>query len=188
MRNIPRIYLNAKLASGAVIELPVDTAHYLTRVMRIPIGAEFLVFNNGAEFMAELTEKKDSKKSAFYARISKSSGRADPSNNLTLAFAPIKQARLEEMMNMAAQMGVARLQPVITERTVANRINWERIGKIITEAAEQSGRNSIPEILPAQKFDEFLGMFKVQSSICFLQTNDSRICAKRKIHIKTIVL
>ena len=51
-------------------------------------------------------------------------------------------------------MGVARFQPVITARTVAAHINWERMHKIAIEAAEQSNRNSVPEILPAVKFSD----------------------------------
>jgi len=55
---------------------------------------------------------------------------------------------------MATQMGVSGFQPVITERTVANHINWARMEKIVTESAEQSNRNSVPKILPIKKFDE----------------------------------
>jgi len=64
---------------------------------------------------------------------------------------------MEEMLNAATQMGVARLQPVITERTTERFPKWERIRKIIIEASEQSGRNSVPELLPPIKFSEFVG-------------------------------
>ena len=56
--------------------------------------------------------------------------------------------------DMATQMGVARLLPVITARTVAHHINWDRMRKIAAESAEQSNRNSVPEIMPAVKFNE----------------------------------
>ena len=56
------------------------------------------------------------------------------------------------MLNMATQMGVARFVPVITERTVANHINWDRMKKIVIEASEQSNRNSVPEIALPIKF------------------------------------
>lgn len=67
-------------------------------------------------------------------------------------FAPIK--RMDDMLNMATQMGVACFQPVITDRTVANHINWGRMEKIIIEAAEQSNRNSVPKILEPKKFSD----------------------------------
>ena len=67
-------------------------------------------------------------------------------------FAPIK--RTDDLLNMATQMGIATFQPVITERTNANHINWTRMVKIVVEAAEQSNRNSVPKILPPKKFSE----------------------------------
>ena len=78
----------------------------------------------------------------------------DPSNKIVFCFAPIKQSRMEEMLNSATQMGVAVLQPVITDRTTERFPKWGRIEKIITEAAEQSGRNSIPKLLTPIKFSE----------------------------------
>jgi 16S rRNA (uracil1498-N3)-methyltransferase len=146
MQNLPRIFINDKLELGKQIPLSKEQIHYLTKVMRTN---ECLVFNNGKEFKAEL---------AFSSQLSVISltEHKDPSNNLTFVFAPIKQSRMEEMLNAATQMGVAKLQPVITDRTVERFPKWERIKKIITEASEQSGRNSVPELLPAQKFSEFL--------------------------------
>lgn len=105
-----------------------------------------LIFNNGVEFTAKLTD--DSK----YLIPDSQTNHIDPSNNLTLCFAPIKKT--DDLVNMATQMGVGNLQPVITDRTVAQHINWDRIKKIIVEASEQSGRNSIPKLLPVIKFEQ----------------------------------
>ncbi|MDR1207082.1 MAG: 16S rRNA (uracil(1498)-N(3))-methyltransferase [Rickettsiales bacterium] len=160
MQNIPRIYLNENLELGKEYPLPPDTAHYLTKVMRVSAlpkqDMDFSVFNNGKEFGAKLIERTDGKKSVCYALLTVGSDRIDPAGAFCLAFAPIKQSRLEEMLNMATQLGVARFQPVITERTVARHIKWERIQKIAIEASEQSGRNSIPSILPEIKFADFI--------------------------------
>lgn len=147
MRNIPRIYLNENLEVGKSFPISKDIAHYLKDVMRTD---KCLVFNNGEEFEAELVPD-----SRFLVPTSKT-GRPDPSNELTLAFAPIKQARLEEMLSMATQMGVARLQPVVTDRVNEHHVKWDRIRKIIIEAAEQSGRNSVPELMEPMEFDAFL--------------------------------
>ncbi|MBO5704504.1 MAG: RNA methyltransferase [Alphaproteobacteria bacterium] len=67
-------------------------------------------------------------------------------------FSPIKHT--DDLINMATQMGVAKFLPVITARTVAHHINWERMCKIAVEASEQSNRNSVPEILPTVKFSD----------------------------------
>ncbi|MCL2369180.1 MAG: 16S rRNA (uracil(1498)-N(3))-methyltransferase [Alphaproteobacteria bacterium] len=146
MKNMPRIYINENLETGKEIPVSKDIAHYLQKVMRTD---KCLVFNNGVEYNATIHESRFT--------IHGATAHTDPSNNITLAFAVIKQSRMEEMLNMAAQMGVARLIPVITDRVNEKFPKWERIKKIITEAAEQSGRNSIPILENPQKFGEFLG-------------------------------
>ena len=147
MQNLPRIFIDQTLEIGKAIPLTRDQTHYLTKVMRTD---KCLVFNNGVEFMAQITPD------SALLNPTCATAHSDPSNNLTFAFAPIKQSRMEEMLNMATQMGAAKLQPVITARTTEKFPKWDRIRKIIIEAAEQSGRNNVPELLPAQKFAEFL--------------------------------
>lgn len=143
MQNIPRIYLNENLDAGKTFPANKDIVHYLRRVMR---RNDCLIFNNGDEYSATLSD--DDK----YMIVGNKTEHIDPSNDLILCFAPIK--RIDDLLNMATQMGVGVLQPVITERTVANHINWERMKKIIVEAAEQSNRNSIPNLLPPIKFND----------------------------------
>ena len=141
MQNIPRIYIEDVLEPGKTVIVDKNIVHYLRHVMR---RSDCLVFNNGDEYTAKLSE--DNK----YLIIDNKTNHIDPSNDITLYFAPIKKT--DEMLNMVTQMGVAELQPVITERTVVHHINWDRMKKIIIEASEQSGRNSIPKILEPIKF------------------------------------
>lgn len=143
MQNLPRIYINNKPEIGGKIPLLPEQSHYLTRVMRTD---KCLVFNNGIEYEASVTDKS--------LDIIKKTKHTDPSNKIVFCFAPIKQSKMEEMLNAATQMGVAVLQPVITDRTTERFPKWGRIEKIIVEASEQSGRNSIPKLLPPIKFSE----------------------------------
>ncbi len=143
MQNIPRIYIDEPIETGKIVVADKNIAHYLRHVMR---RNDCLVFNNGDEYAATLSD--DSK----HIVVGSKTDHVDPSNDILFYFAPIK--RLDEMLNMVTQMGVAVLQPVITERTVAHHVNWERMKKIIVEAAEQSGRNSIPKLFNPIKFDE----------------------------------
>lgn len=143
MKNIPRIFIDGELKSGATVLVTRDISHYLVRVMRT---RECLVFGGGNEFYATLAADDSG------VIIGEKTAHADPSNNLTLYFSPIK--RTDDLINMATQMGVARFQPVITARTVNHHVNWARAKKIATEAAEQSNRNSVPEILPPVNFAE----------------------------------
>lgn len=141
MKNIPRIFQDTNLESGITIPVSREIVHYLSRVMR---GVECLVFNNGDEFHAKLDGNN--------LIVGEKTSHIDPSVDITLYFSPIK--KLDDMLNMATQMGVARFVPVIMERTVANHINWERMKKIIVEASEQSNRNSVPSIAEPIKFSE----------------------------------
>lgn len=141
MKNIPRIFINEKIEPGKIIQIDKDTVHYLKKVMRTD---NCLIFNHGLEFTAALSA--DSK-SLVVGCVTE---HLDPSNEITFYFAPIKKT--DDMLNMVTQMGVAKLQPVITDRTVAHHVNWKRIEKIIVEASEQSNRNSVPVLLPAIKF------------------------------------
>lgn len=143
MKNIPRIFIGDTIAPNTNIPVSRDTLHYLTRVMRTD---NCLAFGDGNEYVATLTPDNS------FLHIGDATGRIDPSNNITLMFSPIK--RTDDLLNMATQMGVAAFQPVITERTNANHINWERMKKIVIEASEQSNRNSVPKILPPKKFSE----------------------------------
>jgi len=141
MQNTPRIFINEILETGKRVSVDKNVIHYLRRVMRTD---KCLVFNNGYEYNADVSDDNAS------IIIGEKTSHEDPSNDLVLYFAPIK--RIDDLLNMATQMGVGAFQPVITQRTVANHINWARQEKIIIEAAEQSNRNSVPKILPPIKF------------------------------------
>lgn len=143
MKNIPRIFIGDNVKSGMTILAEKSVAHYLAHVMRTH---DFLGFGGGYEFYANLS---DDEKCITVGDMTK---HPDPSNDITLYFAPIK--RTDDLVNMATQMGVARIVPVITDHTIAHHINWERVKKIATEASEQSNRNSVPEISAPIKFSE----------------------------------
>ena len=143
MKNIPRVFIDTDIKPHTQIPISRDVAHYLSHVMRTN---ECLVFGNGNEYFAQLSD--DNKQII----VGNQTSHPDPSNNITLIFAPIK--RTDDLLNMATQMGIARFQPVITERTTAHHINWDRMKKIVIQAAEQSNRNSVPEILQPIKFSD----------------------------------
>lgn len=143
MKNIPRIFVGDNVKCGMIIPADKSVVHYLTRVMRTH---DFLAFGGGTEFNAHIM---DDDKSIM---IGNQTEHIDPTGDITLYFAPIK--RIDDLVNMATQMGVRYLRPVITERTVAHHVNWERVKKIAREAAEQSNRNSVPEIFEPIPFSQ----------------------------------
>ncbi|MBO4625773.1 MAG: 16S rRNA (uracil(1498)-N(3))-methyltransferase [Alphaproteobacteria bacterium] len=143
MKNIPRIFVGDNAKTGMIIPLSHETSHYLTHVMRTKTA---IVFGGGHEFNATID---NSGKNILVGDDTKHN---DPTGDITLYFAPIK--RTDDLINMATQMGVLKLVPVITEHTTASHINWERMKKIAIEAAEQSNRNSVPQITEPIKFQD----------------------------------
>jgi 16S rRNA (uracil1498-N3)-methyltransferase len=143
MKNIPRIFVGENINSGDLYKLDRDVVHYLTKVMRT---RNCLVFGDGNEYNACLSDD------GQHMIVGSKTDHKDPSNDIVLMFSPIK--RTDDMLNMATQMGVGVFQPVITERTNSLHINWQRMNKIVTEAAEQSNRNTVPKILPPIKFSD----------------------------------
>ncbi len=143
MKKLPRLYLPFDIEEDFLIPASLDNTHYLLDVMRTN---SCLVFNKESEFLATLVEK--NKK--YYFSILEKTTHQDPSNEINLYFAPVK--RIDELVNIATQLGVSRLCPVITDRTVIKNINFDRLKKISIEASEQSGRNSIPLILETIPF------------------------------------
>ena len=143
MKNIPRIFVGDNVKSGMIIPLDRETAHYLTHVMRTDTA---IVFGGGNEFNAHIDATQKN------IIVGESTGRADPSGDVILYFAPIK--RCDDLINMATQLGVKKMVPVLTEHTTTQHINWERMKKIAVQAAEQSNRNSVPEIATPVKFSD----------------------------------
>ncbi len=76
--------------------------------------------------------------------------------DLTLAFAPIKKGRIELLVEKAVELGVARLEPVITRRTIVDKMNLERMRSHIVEAAEQCGRTALATVVEPVKLSAWL--------------------------------
>jgi len=174
MQNTPRIYIDQNIDTGNIVNIAKETAHYLHHVMR---RTDCLVFNNGKEYKAELTS--DDKNIV----VKEKTGHEDPSNNVILFFAPIK--RTDELLNMVTQLGVCAFQPVITDRTVANHINWPRMQKILIEASEQSNRNSVPKLLEPIKFDDvdFSDVIIADERFAHEQKSSDSVCKTNKVFI-----
>ncbi|MCQ2574875.1 MAG: 16S rRNA (uracil(1498)-N(3))-methyltransferase [Alphaproteobacteria bacterium] len=115
--------------------------------------------------------------------VKEKTNHTDPSNNIVLFFAPIKKT--DELLNMVTQLGVCEFQPVITDRTVARHINWQRMQKIVIEASEQSYRNSVPKILPPIKFADmnFSGVVVADERFAHEQKDTKSLYKTNKVFV-----
>lgn len=141
---LQRLYLTARLVANACLPLTNNQAHYLGTVLRKTIGDEVLVFNGkDGEFLAEIVQI--NKKNGQLRLVSQSR----PQNTLaplTLYFAPVKKAPIDQIAQKATEFGVTQLQPVKTARTIVSRVNTNRLQANAIEAAEQSNRLSVPQV------------------------------------------
>ncbi len=142
----PRLHVEPALAADTSIALDRTSANYLLSVLRLGNGDEVLVFNGrDGEWLARIAVS--GRKSASLEpvrRVREQTRLCD----LVYVFAPLKHARLDYMVQKAVEMGVGRLQPAFMRRSVASRVNRDRMRANAVEAAEQCGILSVPEIAP----------------------------------------
>lgn len=151
---IPRLYLDAPLADGGAAPLSGPQAHYLKTVMRRSEGDAVRVFNaRDGEFEAAIDTLG---KKGGAVKLGAKLRAPEPEPDLWLLFAPVKRDAIDLIARKATELGAARLQPVVTERTIAARVNEERLQAIAIEAAEQCGRLAPPAIVPPQKLSKVL--------------------------------
>lgn len=149
----PRLFVLADLRDGAEVALDREQANYVRNVLRLTPGAPVLVFNGrDGEWRSELAVAGRRASLAVRSRTRPQTAAGD----LDYAFAPLKHARLDYMVQKAVEMGAARLAPVLTRHTQVARVNLERMRANVVEAAEQCGILTIPPVEAPQPFPQWL--------------------------------
>ena len=139
-----RLYLGQPLAEGQTVRLSRDHANYLFNVMRLGVGARLHLFDGATgEYAAEVVE---AGKRAGALLIGARVRPVQMPPDLWLLFAPIKKARTDFIVEKAAEMGAARILPVQTDHTNAERVRRDRLQAHAVEAAEQCGGTFVPEV------------------------------------------
>jgi len=153
-KSLPRLFVELPLGAGARVELDAAQANYLGNVMRLKEGNRLLLFDGASgEWLAEIVEA--GKKRMILAVVEPTRPQ-EAVPDLWLAFAPVKKGRVDWLVEKAVELGVARLQPVVTQRTIVDRLNLDRMRAHIVEAAEQCGRTALASIDEPVKLDAFL--------------------------------
>jgi 16S rRNA (uracil1498-N3)-methyltransferase len=160
-----RLFVEAPLFQNAAVTLKDAQAHYVIRVMRAKAGERVLLFNGrDGEWLARLV--KISRKEAILSCDSKTAEQAGVPD-LWLAFAPIKKTPADYVAQKATELGASRLQPVFTQRTVVRRVNTARLRANAIEAAEQSGRLSVPDIAEPVALDALIRSWPKERRLVF---------------------
>jgi len=150
-KSLPRLFVDQALAEG--LSLTVDGT-YLGAVLRLGPGDRVKVFDDrSGEWLAEIAEAGKKRVTLIVGGRLRERERVP---DLWLLFAPIKRGRIDWLVEKATELGVARLIPAITRRTVVERLNLERLRAHAIEAAEQCERTALPELAEPRKLDALL--------------------------------
>lgn len=153
-KSLPRLFVRQPLDSGAEIELDKAQANYLGNVMRLSEGSELLLFDgHSGEWLARISESGKRRMAVAVERLTRA---AEAIADVWLAFAPVKRSQTDWLVEKATELGAGRLIPVITKRTVVDRVKLERLEAIAIEAAEQCGRTVVPKICQPVTLGAFL--------------------------------
>ena len=149
-----RLFVDVALGPGAEVALEPGQAHYLFAVMRLAPGDPVAIFNGrDGEWFAEVAAA--GKRSGALRVVAPGQPQRVPPD-LWLLFAPIKKARTDFIVEKAAELGVARIQPVFTRFTNAERLRPERLRAHAIEAAEQCGETHVAEVAEPVKLGALL--------------------------------
>lgn len=171
-----RLHVAADLSAGGPVWLERDQAHYLTGVMRQPIGALVALFNGrDGEWVSEIVDvgKRNVK---LVCREQTQVQSAPP--DLWLCFAPIKKARTDFIAEKASEMGCRRLVPMLTRNTNSERVNVARLHAHGVEAAEQCGLVSVPEVSEPIRLDRMLDSWDEARQVLFC---DERLAGEQPV-------
>src|SRR5215471_5540269 len=140
----PRIYVDQPLRLGSTVGLDRAQAHYLTTVLRLKPGDGVLAFNGrDGEWRTRLD---GGPKRSVSLVLDQQTRPQTVATDLHYLFAPLKRARLDYMVQKAVELGVSRLQPVLTRHTQTERVNVGRMRANAVEAAEQCGILNLAEV------------------------------------------
>ena len=157
---VVRHYVDAALAEDAVVALPEHAVAHLARVLRLGVGDPVTLFNgDGFDYSAKISSL--SKKTAEVQVLGQCVVDNESCLRLTLAQGIARGEKMDLILQKATELGVARIAPVITERTEV-RLDGDRAAKrmqhwrgVVTAACEQSGRARVPVVLEPQTLASF---------------------------------
>jgi len=162
---LTRLFVEAPLGADSALTLDEDQSHYLTHVLRARPGDTVRLFNGKeGEWRARVAAvTKRAVTLSLGAQTLPQTGVPD----IWLCLAPVKRTPLDYITQKATELGVSRIQPVMTRRAIVARVNLDRMRANAIEAAEQCGRLSIPEIAEPASFEKLLSAWPGERQLIF---------------------
>ncbi|MEM9583265.1 MAG: 16S rRNA (uracil(1498)-N(3))-methyltransferase [Pseudomonadota bacterium] len=160
-----RLYVEHPLAPGNSVPVDREQANYLFNVMRLGVGAHILLFNGAdGEFLAEVA---DAGKRRGVLQVQNQTKPLQMPPDLWFLFAPIKKSRTDFIVEKAAEMGAARILPVMTQFTNSDRIRRDKLQAHAMEAAEQCGGTYVPVVADIAKLGALLDTWPEDRQLMF---------------------
>ncbi len=160
-----RLHVTSPLAAASPVAPTLDQSRYLTQVMRLKAGDDLLVFNGrDGEWRCTVAEVL---KKGVILRAEEQVRPQTLGPDLELIVAVVKKARVETIVEKAAELGARRVRLVLTKRTNADRIRLDRLDAIAEEAAEQTGRMDVPAVDDSIKLDALLDGWETGRRLMF---------------------
>ena len=164
-KSAPRLFVEPQLAPGLALTIEGNAAHYLGKVMRVAPGdAVILCDNVTGEWATRVT---DIAKRAITLEVTDQLRPREEVPDLWLCPALLKKDRFDIVLEKATELGAARIQPVITRRCVADKLNMDRATTITVEAAEQCARTALPQLVEPEKLAALLSHWPDNRTIFF---------------------
>lgn len=163
-QSTPRLFIDQPIAPGA-LRIDGPAAHYLVSVMRMAPGDPVKLFDDvTGEWLATATHigKRD-----LVVDVSTMLREREPVPDLWLCAAPLKKGRIDWLAEKACELGVDRLVPVVTQRTVVDRLKLDRLRAHMIEAAEQCARTALPGIVEPVKLPALLRDWPAERALFF---------------------
>lgn len=143
-KTTPRLCVGMPLSAGADLTVPPEQGHYLAHVLRQKPGDAVVVFNGrDGEWLAYVTGVA---RRSVTLRLERKTADVTLPPDIDYIFAPLKHARLDYLVQKATELGARRLRPVFTQRTIAERVNLDRMRANAAEAAEQCNLVFVPDV------------------------------------------
>jgi 16S rRNA (uracil1498-N3)-methyltransferase len=168
-KSAPRLFIAETLAAGAAVRIEGNSAHYLARVMRVGAGDIVILCDDvTGEWAARIVEigKRD-----VVLEVAEMLREREAVPDLWLCPALLKKDRFDLILEKATELGAARIQPLVTRRCVADKLNLERARAITTEAAEQCARTALPQLAEPVKLDALLADWPEGRALFFADEN-----------------
>ena len=163
--SLTRLFIDHPLADGVTVLIEGGQAHYLSAVMRLKAGDHIALFDDvSGEWRAEIERVE---KRRVQARIDGKMREREEVPDLWLVAAPIKKGRIDWMAEKACELGVARFKPVITQRTVVDKLKHDRLRAHMIEAAEQCERTALPILDEEVKLAALLRAWPADRALIF---------------------